>query len=184
MENDTQNENIDSVTNDEQETTHEETQESTEEQSTEESTEDTQEEESTEEEKVSKKDYVKERRKRMALEAKLKEQGGEDGSSSLTKEEGKLYARIYNSKDIPDEIADDVVERVHKIAQLDDLSLEEAYKSEDFQYWKDGALRKYQEKQAQLGASRGSRGSRKKTLDTPGLSQEEHKALWREKMGS
>ena len=78
----------------------------------------------------------------------------------------------------------DELERVKKIAQLDGVTLSEAMKSEDFTIWKQAREAESKREAASMEASRGS-GNRgkKKTLQTPGLSKEEHKALFRQRMG-
>ena len=100
--------------------------------------------------------------------------------SQLTKDEGKLYAKVYSS-DLPDELADDAVERVRKIATLDGISYDEAYRSEDFQVWKERRVREAKQERAQLRTTRGGKAEIKKTFGTEGLSDEDHKALWRER---
>lgn len=74
------------------------------------------------------------------------------------------------------------LERVKKIAQLDEISLKEAMQSQDFKIWKQVHDEEVRKEKASMDASKGS-GSRgkKKTLQTSGLSKEDHKALWREK---
>ena len=76
------------------------------------------------------------------------------------------------------------LERVKKIAALDGVSLREAMQSEDFKFWKQARTEEQKREAASMEASKGS-GTRgkKKTLHTPGLTPEEHKALWRRKMG-
>ena len=78
----------------------------------------------------------------------------------------------------------DELERVKKIAQLDGTTLKEAMQSDEFKFWKQARTEEQKREAASMEASKGS-GNRgkKKTLQSSGLTAEEHKALWREKMG-
>lgn len=125
-------------------------------------------------------DEVAELKKRHAIEMrklrkelKKTEQNEEKDTApeSLSREEAKLYARG---------LEDDEVDRVIRIAKLDDISLTEAYESEEFKLFKEKKEREAKRREAQLGAGKGasSQGRNKKDFSTPGLSAEEHKKLW------
>lgn len=93
-------------------------------------------------------------------------------SETLSRDEAKLYARG---------LEDEEVEKVKKIAAIEDISLDEAYKSDHFASWKRAKEKEIEIQKAALGASRGSKSVVKKSFDTPGLTDEEHKKLWLEK---
>lgn len=102
-------------------------------------------------------------------------------SSHSDLEKGRIYSRIDNSE-IPADLADEAFDRVNKVAQINEVSLNEAYASEDFKSWEERKLREVKAEKAQLPASRGGKAEVKKTLDTVGLSDEDHKALWKERV--
>lgn len=95
-------------------------------------------------------------------------------STSDVVELAKLYAKGLD---------DGQVAQLTKIAGLEGITREEALNSELYTTWNTLRENKIKEEKAQLGASKGSRVSVKKTLSSPGLSPEEHKALYREKFG-
>lgn len=80
--------------------------------------------------------------------------------------------------------SDDEIAYLKKLAKVNGTSIIEAQNDELFLNYK--AKKEAQEKseRAKLGASRGSGSVRKeKTINTPGLSDAEHKALWKEQNG-
>lgn len=94
---------------------------------------------------------------------------------SLTKEEAILYARGLSEEE---------VEKVKHIAKLEGESPLVAAESDYFKSWKEKQDRQKETQETQLGASRGSVKSKpKKDISSPGLTPEEHKALWKEIMG-
>jgi hypothetical protein len=116
-------------------------------------------------------------------EAKLKEKAPakpEESSAPKAQEQKadlglvKLYAKG---------LEDDQVAQVQKIAALEGTSLDEAFKSELYTTWNSNREAKIKAEQAQLRASNGSKVAVKKGLNTPGLSDEEHKALYKQKYG-
>lgn len=93
----------------------------------------------------------------------------------LSREEAILFAKGLT----PEE-----VDQAEKIAKLEGVSLTEAINNDLFTLWKEKKDAEDKAKKAQLGASNGSPTSRKKKdISSSGLSKDEHKALWREKMG-
>ncbi len=78
----------------------------------------------------------------------------------------------------------EMIDQLKKIAQVTGKSIFEARQDPYYLAIKKAQEDEVKSSQAKLGASKGS-GSKKaeKTFNTPGLTAEEHKALWREKMG-
>lgn len=78
----------------------------------------------------------------------------------------------------------ELIERARKIARLEGISLAEAVNNPMFQYAKSAYEEEQKQEKASMEASRGS-GSRgqKKTLTSSGLSKEEHKELWKQRLG-
>lgn len=71
-----------------------------------------------------------------------------------------------------------------KVAELNETTLQEAVKDDLFKSWREKQKEETKKQQAEMGASKGSKGMKeKKSFDSKGLSQEEHKALFKEKMG-
>ena len=95
-------------------------------------------------------------------------------TSNLSVEETVLKAQGMSS---------DLLDELKKIAQVTGKELIEAQADPYFIAIKQAKEDELKSAQAKLGSSKGS-GSRKqeKTLQTPGLSEEEFKALWKEKM--
>ena len=78
----------------------------------------------------------------------------------------------------------ELIERARKIARLEGITLAEAVNNPMFTYAKQAYEEEQRKEKASMEASRGS-GSRgqKKTLATAGLSKEEHKELWKKRVG-
>lgn len=78
----------------------------------------------------------------------------------------------------------ELIERARKIARLEGISLTEAVNSPMFNYAKQAYEEEQRKEKASMEASRGS-GTRgqKKTLQTSGLTKEEHKALFNQRLG-
>ena len=98
----------------------------------------------------------------------------------------RVFNKIDNSK-LPPELADEAFKRVERIAKIDAEDGEQpdlmaAYNSDEFKLWEEKQIKSYKAEKSQLRTSRGGKVQIKKTLDTPGLSEEEHKALWKEAM--
>lgn len=96
----------------------------------------------------------------------------EEKPEALSRDEAKLYARG---------LEDEEVEKIKKIAFIEEITLDEAYKSDLFTTWKRNKEKEIELQKAALGASKGSKAVVKKSIDAPGLSDEEHKKLWTEK---
>jgi hypothetical protein len=91
----------------------------------------------------------------------------------LTREEGILFAKGFSEEE---------VEQAKKVASLQGVKLTEAVTDELFTGWKAKKDKEAKDRQAQLGVSRGARPATKKTFATQGLSDEDHKQLFQEKM--
>lgn len=78
----------------------------------------------------------------------------------------------------------ELIERARKIAKLEGISLAEAVNNPMFTFAKQAYEEEKRKEKSQMEASRGSgtRGQRK-TFTTPGLSKEEHKALFMNRTG-
>jgi hypothetical protein len=78
----------------------------------------------------------------------------------------------------------EMIDQLKKIAQVTGKTIFEARQDPYYLAIKQAKENEVKSSQAKLGASKGS-GSKKaeKSFNTPGLTAEEHKELWREKMG-
>lgn len=94
-------------------------------------------------------------------------------TETLSKAEVIAYAKGHTEEE---------VEKAKKIAVLEEIPLSEALESDLFKSWKSENERKKKERDAQLGGSRGSRAKVKKTFATKGLSDDDHKELFKEKV--
>jgi hypothetical protein len=92
----------------------------------------------------------------------------------LTREEGILFAKGFSEAE---------VEHAKKVATLQGVKLTDAVTDPLFTTWKVTEDKKAKDAAAQLPPSRGARPSAKKTLKTKGLTDEEHKELFLEKIG-
>lgn len=81
-------------------------------------------------------------------------------------------------------VSEDEIDMLKKVAKVQGVSLLDAQKDTIFTTWKTNFEAEKKQELAQLGASRRSgQKSVRKDFKTPGLSPEEHKAMWKEKMG-
>jgi hypothetical protein len=94
--------------------------------------------------------------------------------TGLSREEGILFSKGFE---------DDEVEYAQKVAMLQGVKLTEAVKDPLFTTWKSNKDAETKKQQAQLGTSKGARTTVKKSIDSPGLSEEEHKAMFKEIVG-
>jgi len=92
----------------------------------------------------------------------------------LTRDEGILFAKGFS---------EDEVEYANKVATLEGVKLTEAVNNDLFKGWKSKKDQEAKQRDAQLPASRGARANVKRTLATPGLSEEEHRSLAAEEAG-
>lgn len=93
-------------------------------------------------------------------------------SSTPTRDEIFLVAQGYTEEDI---------DQLHLVARGTGLSLKEAKEHPLFVAYTDKVKAERRAKKASLGASRGS--STKQPVVMAGMSTEDHKKLWKEKMG-
>jgi hypothetical protein len=98
----------------------------------------------------------------------------ETAPTGLTREEGILFSKGFDEAE---------VEHAQKVATLQGVKLTEAIKDPLFTTWKSNKDADVKKQQAQLGTSKGARTTVKKSLDTPGLSDEDHKELFKEMIG-
>ena len=118
------------------------------------------------------------------LQAKLKALTGDSTEekrteqkeqTGLSREEAILFAKGLSEEEI---------NKASKIAQIEGISLTEAIDNDIFVSWKKSNEEKVRSEKAQLGTSKGSpRTPDKKDFGTPGLSAEDHKELFRKRMG-
>lgn len=125
-------------------------------------------------------------------EAKLKARPDTHESENLNKAEPKEHAATPSTS--PAEIVmlsklyakgfdDEQVSKAQKIAAIEGIPLDQAVSTELFVAWNTKRDEDLKAQKAQLRASNGSRVAVKKDLKTPGLTPEEHKALYKEKYG-
>lgn len=91
-----------------------------------------------------------------------------------------IDVKILKSQGVDDE----AIAKLKKLAKLNDTSLIEAQNDDIFISWKEKREAEEKAEKAKLGASRGS-GSVKKTkdLNSPDVSDAEHKELWKASQG-
>ncbi len=91
-----------------------------------------------------------------------------------------IDARVLRLQGMPD----DVVEALKKVAKINGTTLMEAQTDKVFMTMKAQMEADKTAEQAKLGASKGSGTSRKtKTFNSSGLSDAEHKEMWRQEQG-
>ena len=93
---------------------------------------------------------------------------------SLSREEGILFSKGFSEAE---------VEQAKKVATLQSVKLTDAVTDPLFTTWKAIEDKKAKDASAQLPASRGARATVKKGFSTPGLTDEQHKELFNEKIG-
>ena len=78
----------------------------------------------------------------------------------------------------------DELEMLKKVAKVNGTSLIDAKQDTLFVTWKENAEREQAAQKARLGASKGA-GSKSQpiTFNTPGLTPEQHKELWKQRQG-
>ncbi len=96
-------------------------------------------------------------------------------ASTLTREEAILFAKGLDEEDVED---------AQFISDRKGISIMEATDTREFKTLKKERDIEAKNNQAQQRASRGSKVQSKKSVSDSGLSKEEHKELWKEKMGS
>lgn len=99
----------------------------------------------------------------------------EQKPTSLTRDEAIVIAKGFSVEEL---------EHANKVASIEGCSVLEALDNPLFKGWKSQREADAKQQAAQLGVGRGSRASSaKKTFGTKGLSEEDHKALFNEKVG-
>lgn len=94
--------------------------------------------------------------------------------AGLTREEAIVIAKGYSEEEL---------EHAKKVASLEEISLTKAIEHDLFKDWKTKRDKATKDAEAQLPASKGGRATKKKSFDTPNLSDEEHEELFRERNG-
>jgi hypothetical protein len=94
--------------------------------------------------------------------------------TGLSRDEGILFSKGFE---------DDEVEYAQKVATLQGVKLTDAVKDPLFTTWKSNKDADAKKPAARLGTSKGARTTVKKTIDTPGLSDEEHKEFFKQAIG-
>jgi hypothetical protein len=94
-----------------------------------------------------------------------------DKPEALSREEVILFAQGLSEEE---------VEQASKVAALQGVKLTEAVKDDLFTGWKAKRDKQVELQKAQLGGSKGAKASVKKTFDSPGLSDDDHRALFKE----
>lgn len=101
-----------------------------------------------------------------------------NNQNNLTAED--VEVRILKAQGLPQE----EIDYLKKLAKVNDTSIIEAQSDELFVSFQNKRKEQEKSEQAKLGASRGSGGSKKeKTFNSQGLTEEEHKALWKQAQG-
>ena len=94
--------------------------------------------------------------------------------ASLTRDEAIVIAKGFSEEEL---------EYAKKVAALERIKVTDAVTHDLFTGWKTKRDTAAKEQKAQLPASRGAKSTVKKSFATPGLSPEEHKQMFQEKMG-
>lgn len=129
-------------------------------------------------EKIAKQQILARAKKAEALLRENKDKPSLNNNNALTSE--TVETTILKAQGLPD----DEIAYLKKLATLNGTSIIEAQSDDIFKSFK--ANKEAQEKQAnaKLGASRGSGSVKKeKTFTTKGLSDEDHKEMWRQSQG-
>lgn len=93
---------------------------------------------------------------------------------SLSRDEAILFSKG---------LSEDEVEHAKKVSAVQGIKLTEAIVDPLYTAWKEQKNKDARAQAAQLPASKGARATVKKSFNTPGLSDEDHKALFNERMG-
>jgi hypothetical protein len=134
--------------------------------------------------------YTEEQFRQVVARAKKAEGELKATKQSASKETQPINKPSFTDQDIDAKVLEaqgtpeDELETLKKIAQLEGISIIKAREHNLFKLFKTQKEEDEKANKAKLGASKGS-GSVKKApgFNTPGLSQEDHRALWREKNG-
>lgn len=116
------------------------------------------------------------------LEAELKalrEQG--EKTPQKTKDSGLSEDDILVISKVQDKEALDML---RKIAMIENITLSEAMENNLYKAWSKEQAEIKRSQEAEIGASRGSiKGKKSKDFNTPGLTEEEHKAMFKKALG-
>ena len=106
--------------------------------------------------------------------APIEQEQSAQAAGSLSREEAILFAKGFTEAE---------VEKMKKVAAVEGIKLTDVPANDIFTAWKAKQDAEARDREAQLGASRGGRSKVHKTFETKGLSDEEHRALFQEKIG-
>jgi hypothetical protein len=79
---------------------------------------------------------------------------------------------------------EDLLEQLRKVAQLNGTSLLEAQKDPLYSAYKKQWEAEEQNKKASLSPSKGASPSEQKKINSPNLSRDDHREMWKKAMGS
>lgn len=133
---------------------------------------------------LSKADYTAMRRKAIAYDAnKTKKPEVKENITNEQKPASLSATEIEETVLRAQGVSGDELKMLKKVANINSTSLIEAQRDEFYLSWKDKKEKEEKSDKAKLGASKGSgTQAKKKDFSTPGLSDEDHKAMWKEKM--
>lgn len=149
-----------------------------EETTTEETTEETQEEDTV---VISKEKFKAMQKKAIAYDASKKTPQKETITNNNVLSEIESEAKILK---LAKDMDDDTISQLKKIALVNNQSLADAQKDPLFIAWQEKKESDIKAEKARLGASKGSSSTKASVgFSNPGLSEEDHKKLWKESMG-
>lgn len=92
----------------------------------------------------------------------------------LTRDEAIIIAKGYSEEEL---------EQAKKVSVLENCTPVQALEKDLFKDWKTRRDKDETDRKAQLPTSRGGRSTVKKSFSTPGLSDEDHKQMFQDKLG-
>lgn len=131
-------------------------------------------------ERIAKQQILARAKKAEAELKQLKEARSSQNTNSTLKTED-IEVTILKAQGIPQ----DEIDYLKKLAHLNGTSIIDAQSDDIYKSFKSKKDETMKAEKARLGASRGSGSVRKeKSINSPGLTSEEHKALWRQQNGN
>jgi hypothetical protein len=110
-------------------------------------------------------------------EAKAKAVRQSDTKEDKNQDTPDVDERILRANGMPDEL----LKELKAIAKAREVSLIDAQKDPLFKLVKENFEQETKQKEASLGSSKGSGNAQaKKSISSPGLSKEDHKAMWKQ----
>lgn len=151
-------------------------------------TEDVEEEVESEEENAEpdyKLELERERKKAYELEQRLKKERAKNKRSDLSSpdvptQENAIQEQVLRAQGM----SQDLINVLKSVSEDKGVDLITAQQDDYFLYRKEKMEQEARDKEAQLGASKGSgAGKSRKDFSTPGLSDADHKAMWKKSLG-